>query len=52
MGKESEKYICIYVCIYVYIHTRTRTHIYESLCCNPETNTTLQINYYFNKNTF
>ena len=38
--------------IYTYTYTHIHTYICESLCCNPETNTTLQINYYFNKNNF
>ena len=28
-----------------YVYTHTHTHKYESLCCEPEINTTLQINY-------
>ena len=47
-GKLSEKE-CVYVYIYIHIHTHTYTYIYihththisESLCCTPETNTTL-----------
>ena len=39
-GKEYEKeYIYIYIYIYIY------TYITESLCCRPETNTTLYVNY-------
>ena len=30
--------------IYIYIYIHIYIHIYESLCCTPETNTTLQIN--------
>ena len=59
-GKEYEKecicmYVCVCVCIYIYTHIyiyihiyiHTHTHIYltESLCCTPETHTTLEINY-------
>ena len=44
-GKEYEKeYICIYMYVCVYIQKT------ESLCCTPEMNTTLQINYTSTKN--
>ena len=45
-GKESEKeyiYTHIHIHIYVYIYIYIYIHIYktETLCCTPETNTTL-----------
>ena len=40
MGKESKKRMDIYICVC----------ITDSLCCTPETNTTLQINYTAIKN--
>ena len=34
-------YVCMHIYIYIYIYI----YMAESLCCTPETNTTLQINY-------
>ena len=39
--KNIYEYIYSYICIYLVIYT----YVYESFCCIPETNTTLQINY-------
>ena len=33
--------MCVYIYIYIYIYI----YVSESLCCTPETNTTLYINY-------
>ena len=41
MGKNMKKNIYIYIYIYIYIHIYTHTYKAESLCCTPETNTTL-----------
>ena len=38
------------MCVYIYIHTYIHTYIHESLCCAPEDNTTLYINYTSIKN--
>ena len=51
MGKESEKeYVCIYICTNMHTHTHTHKYKTELLCCIPETNITLQINYTSMKN--
>ena len=33
------------MCVCIYINIHTYTYLAEPLCCTPETNTTLQINY-------
>ena len=51
MGKESEKeYVYIYICTNMHTHTHTHKYKTELLCCIPETNITLQINYTSMKN--
>ena len=43
--KSIHTHTYIYMCVYTHTHTHTHTRITESLCCIPETNTTLYINY-------
>ena len=37
--------VCVCACARVYKHTPLYIYIYDLLCCIPETNTTLYINY-------
>ena len=60
MEKNLKKNIYIYICVYIHIYVseslcctpETNTTVSESLCCTPETNTKLYIKYNFLKKIF